>query len=144
MGEGFQFFDIILLAMLAAFIGLRLRSVLGRRPGHERRPPPGTVKAYVGQDGTVVALLQQAAAALALDADGAAAQIALGRVHLQLQEHEKARAILEPLVERRPDDDYARFLLAAAYRALGQPEQAARHLPSGPPPEPVRSDPWPA
>ncbi len=38
MGEGFQFLDIILFAMIAAFLVLRLRSVLGRRSGHERRP----------------------------------------------------------------------------------------------------------
>lgn len=35
MGEGFQFIDIILFAMIAAFLALRLRSVLGRRDGHE-------------------------------------------------------------------------------------------------------------
>jgi predicted lipid-binding transport protein (Tim44 family) len=35
--EGFQFIDIIFLAMVAGFIVLRLRSVLGRRTGHE--PP---------------------------------------------------------------------------------------------------------
>jgi predicted lipid-binding transport protein (Tim44 family) len=33
--EGFQFIDIILLAMVAGFIILRLRNVLGRRTGHE-------------------------------------------------------------------------------------------------------------
>ncbi|MFQ5957804.1 MAG: Tim44/TimA family putative adaptor protein [Alphaproteobacteria bacterium] len=38
MNEGFQFLDIIFFAMIAAFILLRLRSVLGRRTGHERRP----------------------------------------------------------------------------------------------------------
>lgn len=37
MGDG-QFLDIILFAMIAAFLVLRLRSVLGRRTGHERRP----------------------------------------------------------------------------------------------------------
>ena len=31
MGEGFQFLDIILFAMIAGFLVLRLRSVLGRR-----------------------------------------------------------------------------------------------------------------
>jgi len=42
MGDGFQFLDIILLAMIAGFIALRLRSVLGRRTGFEqRRPQPG-------------------------------------------------------------------------------------------------------
>lgn len=36
MGDGFQFLDIILFAMVAAFLVLRLRSVLGRRTGNER------------------------------------------------------------------------------------------------------------
>jgi predicted lipid-binding transport protein (Tim44 family) len=39
MGGGFQFFDIIFLALVAAFIILRLRSVLGRRTGNERQRP---------------------------------------------------------------------------------------------------------
>ena len=38
MGDGFQFLDIIFFAMVAGFILLRLRSVLGRRTGHERPP----------------------------------------------------------------------------------------------------------
>lgn len=38
MGDGFQFLDIILLAMIAAFIFLRLRGVLGKRMGHEQTP----------------------------------------------------------------------------------------------------------
>lgn len=36
MDSGFQFLDIILLAAVAGFIFLRLRSVLGRRIGHEQ------------------------------------------------------------------------------------------------------------
>lgn len=39
--EGVPFFDIIFFAMVAAFLILRLRSVLGRRTGNERRRPPG-------------------------------------------------------------------------------------------------------
>lgn len=35
MGNGFQFIDIIFFAMIAAFLVLRLRGVLGRRDGHE-------------------------------------------------------------------------------------------------------------
>ena len=35
MGNGFQFIDIIFLAMVAVFLALRLRNVLGRRDGHE-------------------------------------------------------------------------------------------------------------
>ena len=38
MGDGFQALDIILFAMIAAFLVLRLRSVLGRRTGHQRPP----------------------------------------------------------------------------------------------------------
>jgi predicted lipid-binding transport protein (Tim44 family) len=38
MGDLPQYFDIILFAMVAAFLILRLRSVLGRRTGHEKRP----------------------------------------------------------------------------------------------------------
>ena len=38
MGNGFEFLDIILLVMIAAFIFLRLRNVLGRRMGHEQSP----------------------------------------------------------------------------------------------------------
>ena len=37
MGNGFQFVDIIFFAMVAVFVILRLRSVLGRRMGHEQR-----------------------------------------------------------------------------------------------------------
>lgn len=38
MSEGFQFLDIVVLAMIAGFVALRLGSVLGRRTGDERRP----------------------------------------------------------------------------------------------------------
>ncbi len=37
MNEGFAYIDILFFAMVAAFIALRLRSVLGRRTGNERR-----------------------------------------------------------------------------------------------------------
>lgn len=39
MNQGFPFFDIIFFAMVAAFILLRLRNVLGRRTGQEPRRP---------------------------------------------------------------------------------------------------------
>ena len=37
MGSGFGLFDIILFGMLAAFLVFRLRRVLGKRTGHQRR-----------------------------------------------------------------------------------------------------------
>ena len=44
MGSSFQFIDIILFAMIAVFLILRLRNVLGRRDGHEggHRDPFGS------------------------------------------------------------------------------------------------------
>ena len=39
MENGLQFFDLLIPAMIALFILVRLRRVLGRRTGHERPPP---------------------------------------------------------------------------------------------------------
>ena len=41
MSEGIAYIDILFFAMVAAFIALRLRSVLGRRTGQERRRTEG-------------------------------------------------------------------------------------------------------
>ncbi len=47
MNDGFQFIDIIFFAMVAAFLVLRLRSVLGRRTGNER-PNEGFMRSGTG------------------------------------------------------------------------------------------------
>lgn len=64
MSQGFQFFDLILLAMVAIFILLRLRGVLGTRTGHEKPPEElrrGGSGAPAGQkEGTVIALPRRA------------------------------------------------------------------------------------
>lgn len=39
MNDGFHALDIVFFAMVAVFLIFRLRSVLGRRTGHERQPP---------------------------------------------------------------------------------------------------------
>lgn len=61
MNSGFQLFDIILFAMIAAFLVLRLRSVLGRRTGNERPPRDlfGSRRSAEGDDGKVVPLPQR-------------------------------------------------------------------------------------
>lgn len=43
MSDGFAYIDILFFAMVAAFIALRLRSVLGRRTGQERRRTDGVL-----------------------------------------------------------------------------------------------------
>ena len=43
MSNQFSFIDIILLAMFAGFIILRLRNILGRKTGHQGRPTDGYV-----------------------------------------------------------------------------------------------------
>ncbi|HEV2303597.1 MAG TPA: Tim44/TimA family putative adaptor protein [Stellaceae bacterium] len=55
--QGFQqYSDIILFAMIAAFLVLRLRSVLGRRTGNERRRDPFMQRAEPAADNKVVTL----------------------------------------------------------------------------------------
>ena len=39
MSYSFEYIDIILLAMIAGFIFLRLRGILGKRTGFEGKPP---------------------------------------------------------------------------------------------------------
>ncbi len=58
MNDGFQFLDIILFAMVAAFLVLRLRSVLGRRTGHQNRPRDNSAKRRkdADNDGNVIEL----------------------------------------------------------------------------------------
>ena len=40
MNYSFEYIDIILLAMIAGFIFLRLRGILGKRTGFDGKPPP--------------------------------------------------------------------------------------------------------
>jgi len=64
MNEGFQFLDIILFAMIAAFLVLRLRSVLGRRTGHQSRPPDNMTQRRKDSDaeGNVIELSDRTSA----------------------------------------------------------------------------------
>jgi len=59
MGDFSQYGDLILFGMVAAFLILRLRSVLGRRTGNERRRDPFMRRAEATTD-TVVALADRA------------------------------------------------------------------------------------
>jgi predicted lipid-binding transport protein (Tim44 family) len=58
MNDGFQFLDIILFAMVAAFLVLRLRNVLGRRTGNQQRPrDPSEQHQHEGEnEGNVIEL----------------------------------------------------------------------------------------
>jgi len=58
MGDGFQFLDIVLFAMVAAFLVLRLRSVLGKKTGHQepRQDPVSRRQQDTNDDGNVVEL----------------------------------------------------------------------------------------
>ncbi|MCB1885740.1 MAG: Tim44 domain-containing protein [Geminicoccaceae bacterium] len=47
MSDSFAYIDIILFAMVAAFIALRLRGVLGKKTGQERQRPSGVERAPV-------------------------------------------------------------------------------------------------
>ncbi len=56
MGDGFQYLDIVLFAVIAGFLILRLRSVLGRRTGNERRRDPFVPPKPEGATENVVSL----------------------------------------------------------------------------------------
>ncbi len=58
MGNGFQFLDIILFAAIAAFFVLRLRGVLGKRTGHDKRSadPFGKRERAEDEEGKVITL----------------------------------------------------------------------------------------
>ena len=50
MSDGFQYIDIILFAAIAAFFVLRLRGVLGKRTGHEKRSRLDAFRNRKGED----------------------------------------------------------------------------------------------
>jgi predicted lipid-binding transport protein (Tim44 family) len=128
MPEGFAYIDILFFAMVAAFIALRLRSVLGRRTGNERRraadfsnPRPN------GASDNVVALPDRAGATVESEAgvadpaDGKVkaglTQIRLADQRFDLQQFLKgARSAFEMIVEAYSggDKEALRPLLADA------------------------------
>jgi predicted lipid-binding transport protein (Tim44 family) len=86
MSDGFAYIDILFFAMVAAFIALRLRSVLGRRTGQERRRTGGFLgpsRANGAADGksasdNVVALPDRTS--VPVETDAAIADLAEGKV----------------------------------------------------------------
>ena len=128
MSEGFAYIDILFFAMVAAFIALRLRSVLGRRTGHERRRSGGfgTARSSKGAD-NVVALPDRSGSAAEAEAgiadlsDGAV-KAGLTQIRLADQRFDLrhflggARAAFETIVEAYSagDKEALRPLLADA------------------------------
>lgn len=123
MGDGLPFLDIIFFAMVAAFLILRLRSVLGRRTGSERdRPDPFSPKPEAENDAdNVVALPQRARQAADME-DAPPGSVAAGLTQIKLADpsfEEKyfttgSRAAFEMIVEAfaRGDREALRPLLA--------------------------------
>ena len=111
MSEGFAYIDILFFAMVAAFIALRLRSVLGRRTGQERRRTGGFEPARRnGAADNVVALPDRPVSAA--DADPAIGELAdgglkAGLTQIRVADHRfdlkgfiaGARAAFEMIVE---------------------------------------------
>jgi predicted lipid-binding transport protein (Tim44 family) len=76
MGDGIQFLDIVLFAAIAAFLVLRLRSVLGRRNGNEQTPKYDPFRKRSGEEAPedkVVTLPDRSAQSDAKEAGKAAA-----------------------------------------------------------------------
>ena len=111
MSEGFAYIDILFFAMVAAFIALRLRSLLGRRTGHERRRSGGFGPARAnGAADNVVALPDRSSSAPEVEAAVAAPAddgVKAGLAQIRLVDHRfdlqkflgGARAAFEMIVE---------------------------------------------
>lgn len=89
MGNGVPFLDIILLALFAGFVIFKLRSVLGRRTGHERRRPDSFTEPAQSNDngdGNVVRLPDRSADAVETDVEEAepSASMAAGVMRIKL------------------------------------------------------------
>jgi predicted lipid-binding transport protein (Tim44 family) len=83
MGEFQQYFDIILFAMVAGFLVLRLRSVLGRRTGNERRRDLFLRRAAPGASDKVATLVEPDKRAPGAAEDGSPADVVaegIGRI----------------------------------------------------------------
>ena len=79
MDDGIQFLDIILFAAIAAFFVLRLRGVLGKRTGHEKRPkydPFAKPDQDEGEEDKVIPLPDRSRAAKTDEADEEVAEAA--------------------------------------------------------------------
>jgi predicted lipid-binding transport protein (Tim44 family) len=120
MSEGFAYIDILFFAMVAAFIALRLRSVLGRRTGHERRRTGGfgPVRRPNGAADNVVTLPERSSAQVEVEATTAGpadngvkaglTQIRLADQRFDLQKFlGGARAAFEMIVEAFAEGDKA-------------------------------------
>ena len=129
MSEGFAYIDILFFAMVAAFIALRLRSVLGRRTGHERRRFGGFggARSNGAADNNVVALPDRSGSVAEADAgiaDLAEGDVKAGLTKIRLADQRfdlrhflsGARGAFEMIVEAYSagDKDALRPLLADA------------------------------
>jgi len=123
MGDGLPFLDIIFFAMVAAFLILRLRSVLGRRTGNERdRQDPFSTKPEAENDADNVVALPQRAKPTGDMEDAPPGSVAAGLTQIKLADpnfEEKyfangSRAAFEMIVEAfaRGDREALRPLLA--------------------------------
>jgi predicted lipid-binding transport protein (Tim44 family) len=111
MSEGFAYIDILFFAMVAAFIALRLRSVLGRRTGQERRRTGGFGPARAnGAADNVVALPERSSSHIEAEpavADAADKGVKAGLAQIRLADQRfdlqkflgGARAAFEMIVE---------------------------------------------
>lgn len=100
MSQGFQFFDLIFLGMIAVFILLRLRGILGTRTGHEKPPEdvrPGRGGPLTGKkEGAVITLPRRGGPG----GNGAA----LSSAEIQLRQALTEIALADPRFEA---DDFA-------------------------------------
>ncbi|MGF1563377.1 MAG: Tim44/TimA family putative adaptor protein [Geminicoccaceae bacterium] len=148
MSEGFAYLDILLFAMVAAFVALRLRSVLGRRTGNERRRPGRLAPEQSSSESENVVRFPDAQGQAELGNDDGIADVNDDRIKAALTEIRMAdpqfnlnnflagaRTAFEMIVEAfaRGDKDQLKPLLAndvynGFARAIDERADAGQHL----------------
>ena len=107
MGEGFQFIDIIFFAMIAAFLVLRLRGVLGRRNGHQGKiQNPFKNRPSEHQDNNIIAMPDQTDPH---DDEGAVKESALDSGDVGESDDPMVRGLME-IQRADPDFDAEEFI----------------------------------
>ena len=80
--------------------------------------------------------------AMKINAGDPSTLLGMARVALEKDNSQKAAALLEAVIQRAPQYDFARLLLGTAYRRLGRLDEAETQFAKGAGSKPIYEDPW--
>tara|TARA_X000000368_G_scaffold346938_1_gene286410 strand:+ start:1225 stop:1821 length:597 start_codon:yes stop_codon:yes gene_type:complete len=110
MNYSFEYIDIILLAMIAGFIFLRLRGILGKRTGFEGKPPPQFQEILKNIDGQVNVKLKKNFDDAAQKDFLEGAKIAYETIITDFSDHDNKLIKSKPLLSNKIQDQFNKAL----------------------------------